>query len=73
MSEDVAPRGAEPAGQRRRAAPPSGKFARWKKAIRDAFDTVDEDAVKYMFFQLTGKNDNLVIQFGHSPHVPSQK
>ena len=44
-----------------------GKFAKWKASIAYAFDQVDEDAIEFMGFELTGQNQRVTMTFGKTP------
>ena len=44
-----------------------GKFAKWKAAIANAFDHVDEDAIEFMGFELTSQNQRVTLAFGKVP------
>ena len=48
----------KPAKPKNKVKPAVGKFAKWKEAIAQAFELVDEDAIEYMFFDLTGPSSS---------------
>ena len=49
--------------------PKNGKFAKWKKAVEEAFEQVSEEDVEYMYFEMTGTSAKVVVSRGRNPYI----
>lgn len=66
---DAAADAASDAAKTNKPKPKNGKFAKWKKAVEEAFEQVSEEDVEYMYFEMTGTSAKVVVSRGRNPYI----